>query len=96
MPAIRPSAAAVRAATRTAVNRPTPIATSALATRHPSTMQRRAASHGSQYDPPTGWLFGVKPGEKYEKEGWEGLFYYGFVGSLVVFTIAYAFKPDTS
>jgi len=54
------------------------------------------AHHGPQYDPPTGWLFGVKPGEKYKKEGWEGIFYYGYCGSLVVFLIAYAFKPDTS
>jgi len=99
MPTIRPSAVAAVRAARSAVQQPTTaVATSALAAarRHPSTMQRRAASHGSQYDPPTGWLFGVKPGEKYQKEGWEGLFYYGFVGSLVVFTIAYAFKPDTS
>ncbi|KAF3761459.1 hypothetical protein M406DRAFT_20385, partial [Cryphonectria parasitica EP155] len=62
-----------------------------------STTQRRAgAGHGPQYDPPTGWLFGVKPGEKAEKEGWEGLAYYGFGGSLLVFAVAYAFKPDTS
>ncbi|KAL1955998.1 hypothetical protein VTO42DRAFT_7898 [Malbranchea cinnamomea] len=53
------------------------------------------ASH-DHYDPPTGWLWGVKPGEKYVKEGWEGLFAYGFVGSLIIAGIAYAFKPDTS
>lgn len=52
--------------------------------------------HGDPYDPPTGWLWGLRPGEKYEKEGWEGLFYYGFYGSFVVAAIAYAFKPDTS
>lgn len=52
--------------------------------------------HGPEFDPPTGWLFGVRPGEKAEKEGWEGLAYYGFCGSLVAFGIAYAFKPDTS
>ena len=57
---------------------------------------RRAGAHGPQFDPPTGWLFGVRPGEKAEKEGWEGLAYYGFCGSLVAFGIAYAFKPDTS
>ena len=56
---------------------------------------RSAGSH-DHYDPPTGWLFGVKPGHKYVKEGWEGLFTYGFVGSLVLAGIAYAFKPDTS
>ena len=53
-------------------------------------------SHGDHYDPPGGWLWGLRPGEKYEKEGWEGLFYYGFYGSFVVAAIAYAFKPDTS
>ncbi|KAK1767635.1 ESSS subunit of NADH:ubiquinone oxidoreductase-domain-containing protein [Phialemonium atrogriseum] len=105
MPMIRPSAAAVRAARAAVMQQPG--ATSALVAaaprRHlPTTtttqtqMQSRAASHGSQYDPPTGWLFGVKPGEKYQKEGWENMFFYGFCGSLVVFTIAYAFKPDTS
>jgi hypothetical protein len=52
--------------------------------------------HGDHYDPPGGWLWGLRPGEKYEKEGWEGLFYYGFYGSFVVAAIAYAFKPDTS
>jgi len=61
-----------------------------------STSAPARASHGSQYDPPTGWLFGVKPGEKYKPEGWENLFFYGFCGSLAVFAVAYAFKPDTS
>ncbi|KAK0742477.1 ESSS subunit of NADH:ubiquinone oxidoreductase, partial [Apiosordaria backusii] len=45
---------------------------------------------------PTGWLFGVKPGEKYVNEGWENLYFYGFLGSFVVFGVAYAWKPDTS
>ncbi|KAK4198625.1 ESSS subunit of NADH:ubiquinone oxidoreductase-domain-containing protein [Triangularia verruculosa] len=49
-----------------------------------------------QYDPPTGWLWGVKPGEKYVNEGWENLYFYGFLGSFVVFGVAYAWKPDTS
>ncbi|PGH12346.1 hypothetical protein AJ80_06756 [Polytolypa hystricis UAMH7299] len=56
----------------------------------------RGGAHGDHYDPPTGWLWGVKPGEKYVKEGWEGVWTYGFVGSLVLAGIAYAFKPDTS
>ncbi|KAK8053487.1 hypothetical protein PG996_012788, partial [Apiospora saccharicola] len=46
--------------------------------------------------PPSGWLFGVKPGEKYQKEGWETPFYYGFCGTFALAAIAYAFKPDTS
>lgn len=62
-----------------------------------STAPRRSgAGHGPQYDPPTGWLFGVKPGEKAEREGWEYVMYYGFLGGLGVFAVAYAFKPDTS
>ncbi|KAJ5089504.1 hypothetical protein N7532_008188 [Penicillium argentinense] len=56
----------------------------------------RAADHGDHYDPPTGWLFGVKPGQKYVKEGWEGIWYYGFIGSFLVAGVAYVFKPDTS
>jgi hypothetical protein len=51
--------------------------------------------HGSSYDPPSGWLFGVKPGEKYEKEGWEGAMYWGFCGAMAFGIVAYAFKPDT-
>lgn len=49
-----------------------------------------------EYDPPTGWLFGVRPGEKYEREGWEIPFYTLFCGSLVVGGVLMAFKPDTS
>jgi len=56
----------------------------------------RAADHGDHYDPPTGYLFGIKPGQKYVKEGWENLCYYGFIGSLLVAGVAYIFKPDTS
>lgn len=56
----------------------------------------RAADHGDHYDPPTGYLFGVKPGQKYVKEGWENIWYYGFVGSLLAAGVAYVFKPDTS
>ncbi|KAJ6084032.1 NADH:ubiquinone oxidoreductase ESSS subunit [Penicillium sp. IBT 16267x] len=55
-----------------------------------------AADHGDHYDPPTGWLFGVKPGHKYVKEGWENIWYYGFIGSFLVAGVAYVFKPDTS
>ncbi|KAK1149499.1 hypothetical protein N8T08_005048 [Aspergillus melleus] len=51
--------------------------------------QLRAADHGDHYDPPTGWLFGVKPGQKYQKEGWETMWYYGFIGSLLAAGVAY-------
>lgn len=56
---------------------------------------RGGGGHESHYDPPSGWLFGVKPGEKYQKEGWEGIWYWGFYGSFAVAIVAYAFKPDT-
>ncbi|KAI6368936.1 hypothetical protein MCOR25_004540 [Pyricularia grisea] len=83
MPSIRPSMA-LRALRQT------------TQTRTLSTTPRRLASHGPEYDPPTGWLFGVKPGEKYQKEGWENIMYIGFFGSFAVFTVAMCFKPDTS
>jgi len=91
MPTIRASTAR-RAARRVHVG---PKSASA---RPLSSTPRQAAahSHESQYDPPGGWLFGVRPGEKYKNEGWEKPFFWGFCGSLVLFAIAYPFKPDTS
>lgn len=53
-------------------------------------------SHESHYDPPGGWLWGVPPGQKYEKEGWEGVWIWGFFGGLAVGAVAYIYKPDTS
>lgn len=47
------------------------------------------------YEPPTGWLWGIPPGEQYQKEGWENVWYWGFYGSLGVAAVAYAWKPDT-
>ena len=68
------------------------------ATRSISTTASKQAEHAHEdhYDPPTGWLFGVKPGEKYQKEGWETVWVWGFFGSLGLAAVAYAFKPDTS
>jgi hypothetical protein len=64
-----------------------------------SSRQQLAADHGAHedhYDPPGGWLWGLDPSKKHEKEGWENIFFYGFFGSLGLSVIAYAFKPDTS
>lgn len=96
MPAVRPSTVvrATRALQQQSQSASSTGATTTL--RNFSATPRPAASHGPQYDPPTGWLFGVKPGEKYQKEGWETPFIYGFCGSLVIAAIAYGFKPDTS
>ncbi|KAI9814384.1 MAG: hypothetical protein M1827_003240 [Pycnora praestabilis] len=55
-----------------------------------------AHGHESHYDPPSGWLWGIPPGEKKEKEGWEGIWIYGFFGSLGLAVVGYAYKPDTS
>jgi hypothetical protein len=90
-----PPTSALRALTRQTALRPTHITpvTRSFAT----SSLRKSADHGheSHYDQPTGWLFGVKPGEKAEKEGWEGIWYWGFYGSFALATVAYAFKPDT-
>ncbi|KAH7381054.1 ESSS subunit of NADH:ubiquinone oxidoreductase-domain-containing protein [Cadophora sp. MPI-SDFR-AT-0126] len=97
MPPLQPSRAL-----RAARSITSPSSTSlriALTTRaFSSTPAARAADHAHEdhYDPPTGWLFGVKPGEKAEKEGWETVWVYGFFGSLAAGVVAYAFKPDTS
>lgn len=87
--AVRQAVLATRAISRQTATRSRTFAT---------TPARRSGGHGHgpEYDPPTGWLFGVRPGEKAEKEGWENFAYYGFCGSLAAFGIAYAFKPDTS
>ncbi|KAI0390327.1 ESSS subunit of NADH:ubiquinone oxidoreductase-domain-containing protein [Xylariaceae sp. FL0594] len=93
MSAVRPTAAAVRATRAALQQSPTSIS---AATRQFTASARTSGAHGPQYDPPTGWLFGVKPGEKYQKEGWETPFFYGFCGSILLAGVAYGFKPDTS
>ncbi|KAL2144865.1 hypothetical protein VTI28DRAFT_8425 [Corynascus sepedonium] len=104
MSALRPSArlaARIATASSTTTTAATTTATTSTALvpsrfRYFSTTPRRAGGGGMQYDPPSGWLWGVRPGEKYQNEGWEGPFFYGFWGSLIVFAVAYAWKPDTS
>ena len=66
-----------------------------LSSAHSSEAEHPSA-HSDHYDPPSGWLFNVPPGEKYKKEGWENLFIYGFCGSILVAVVGYAYKPDTS
>lgn len=70
----------------------------ALSSAHPAdpTEAEHPSPHSGHYDPPSGWLFNVPPGEKYKKEGWENLFVYGFWGSCLVGVVGYAYKPDTS
>ncbi|XTI83399.1 ESSS subunit of NADH:ubiquinone oxidoreductase-domain-containing protein [Cenococcum geophilum] len=59
-------------------------------------LRSASGSHEDHYDPPSGWLWGVPPGQKYQKEGWENIWFWGFCGSLGLGVIAYAYKPDTS
>ncbi|KAL8633520.1 hypothetical protein Q9189_000673 [Teloschistes chrysophthalmus] len=61
-----------------------------------STIPHRSGDAHSHYDPPSGWLWGIPPGEKREKEGWETVWIYGFFGGLLMAAVAYAYKPDTS
>lgn len=87
------------------------VRTTAISTTRPFSISlaRRAAaaakdSHGehhddhgheSHFDPPGGWLWGVRPGEKREKEGWEGMFVLMCVAYVAAF-IAIGMKEDTS
>lgn len=104
MPVPRPSVA-LRAAnsittqSSRAVLAPSPSAHCQSTRTLSSTSSRAAADHGAHedhYDPPSGWLWGIKPGEKPEKEGWENIYLWGMFGSLGLAAVAYAFKPDTS
>ena len=84
---------------------PSPRASAAAATLPATTAAARSFSvstrrpagdhHGPQWDPPSGWLWGIPPGEKAKKEGWEGPMYV-YLASFVVLTVFLAFKPDTS
>ncbi len=86
LPSLSPTANALPSAVRLL-----PLSRPITTSPHPHS----AASH-SHYDPPSGWLFNVPPGQKYEKEGWEGMWVWGFWGSLVFGAVGYAYKPDTS
>ncbi|KAF5002825.1 hypothetical protein FGRMN_79 [Fusarium graminum] len=57
--------------------------------------RRQGGGGEHQFDPPSGWLWGVKPGEKPEPEGWEWPMYI-MLGSLAATAVALAFKPDTT
>ncbi len=74
---------------------PTATSTTPARTISSTPTAREADSHDSHYNPPSGWLWGVPPGQKYQKEGWEGIWNWGFYGSLGLAVVAYAYKPDT-
>jgi hypothetical protein len=97
MPLLRP-VALTRVANSIAQASPFAISQRGAVRAFSQSTARNAADHAHEdhYDPPSGWLFGVKPGEKAEKEGWETVWVWGFFGSLGLGVVAYAFKPDTS
>ncbi|KAJ2892591.1 NADH:ubiquinone oxidoreductase 11.6kD subunit [Zalerion maritima] len=92
MPFLRPGT--VGRATRALHHQPSP-SPAAASTRSFSLTTRRPAAE-PRYDPPTGWLWGIKPGEKYEKEGWETPFYWLYCAPLLLTGVWMFFKPDTT
>ena len=62
-----------------------------------STALKSGDGHESHYDPPSGWLWGIPPGEKPKKEGWETIWYWGFWGSLLVLGVGgWVYREDSS
>ncbi|KAI7819985.1 ESSS subunit of NADH:ubiquinone oxidoreductase-domain-containing protein [Kickxella alabastrina] len=52
--------------------------------------------HGApQFNEPGGYLFGRKPGEKYESEGWEVIWIGGFAIAFGMIAAGVYYKPDT-
>ncbi|KAJ2363603.1 hypothetical protein IW150_006693 [Coemansia sp. RSA 2607] len=52
--------------------------------------------HGApQFNEPGGYLFGRKPGEKYESEGWEVIWIGGFTIAFGLIAVGQIYKPDT-
>ena len=89
---IRPTTTSRLALTRTSIRTAT---TAHNEHRGDDTHGNHASGHDDRFDSPSGWLWGIRPGEKYEKEGWEGLAWV-FVASWVVAVAAYTMKEDTS
>lgn len=83
-----------QAFTRTLTTTPRTAAAAATKGDHASDHAHHEG-HDSHYDPPGGWLWGLRPGEKAPKEGWEYPFY-AMVAGLMVATVAYTMKEDTS
>ncbi len=95
----RPSSTLFRPATtsRLALTRPS-IRTATTAHnehRGDDTHGHHASGHDDHFDAPSGWLWGIRPGEKAEKEGWEGLAWV-YVGVWVVAIALYTMKEDTT
>ncbi|KAJ2211294.1 hypothetical protein EV179_005604 [Coemansia sp. RSA 487] len=69
-----------------------------LSTRASALANRRVVrgGHGEpEFNEPGGYLFGRRPGEKYEREGWEFIWYGGLGVSAVLIALGHWYKPDT-
>ncbi|KAJ2681504.1 hypothetical protein H4R19_007328 [Coemansia spiralis] len=68
-----------------------------LSTRGAATSGRliRGGHGGPQFNEPGGYLFGRKPGEKYEPEGWETIWIGGFSIAFAMIALGVYYKPDT-
>ncbi|ORX65753.1 hypothetical protein DL89DRAFT_325490 [Linderina pennispora] len=68
----------------------------ALSTRARIAPRLVRGGHGAQhFNEPGGYLFGVKPGQKYEKEGWETIWVGGFGFAFALAAVGLYYKPDT-
>ncbi|KAJ4342742.1 hypothetical protein N0V87_000951 [Didymella glomerata] len=77
---------AFRALARPALTLRAPVARTStpFAARAFSQSVRNQGGDSHHYDAPSGWLFGVKPGEEYKKEGWENATFYVFIPMMVL------------
>ncbi|OMH79839.1 hypothetical protein AX774_g6740 [Zancudomyces culisetae] len=66
-----------------------------ITTRRISNSSILRGGHGPELQEPSGYLFNRKPGVKYEREGWENLWYFGFYPVVLFGGIGLYFKPDT-
>ncbi|KAJ2160647.1 hypothetical protein GGF46_002076 [Coemansia sp. RSA 552] len=55
----------------------------------------RGGHEPPQFNEPGGYLFGRKPGVKYEEEGWEKPYFIGFPIAFMLIALGIYYKPDT-
>ncbi|KAF3901402.1 hypothetical protein AA313_de0206304 [Arthrobotrys entomopaga] len=79
-----------------APNRLPPRSSRSLASSASHGHDEHGGHHEEPYDEPSGWFLGVPPNETRPNEGWEKIMWYGFFGAFAAFTVALAYKPDTS
>ncbi|KAJ2042444.1 hypothetical protein GGI08_007715 [Coemansia sp. S2] len=66
-----------------------------LSTRSATPRLLRGGHGAPKFNEPGGYLFGRKPGEKYEEEGWEKIWIGGFTIAFTLAGLGVYYKPDT-